>query len=132
MIDDCNQNGSCQNLQSFPDLWNFYVAYKNGGVFTNGIAQHNQMANSFVNIMASALQEYMTNVPLMVGQTPNQDFIDVAWYGLEGTIPYNALSQTDKDRIQFRFNNVELLNQSDVNANGLTITPIGNRVFPCN
>ena len=132
LIDDCNQTSNCTLLQNFPDLWNFYVANQNNGVYTNGISQHNQIALSYVNALGSSLQEFITGIPLSANQTPEQVYTDIAWYGLEGTIPYNALPQADKDRAKFRFENVELLNQSAVNLAGQTIVPKGTRTSPCN
>lgn len=129
ILDDCIVANNCTVLQSYPDLWNFYVANKTGN-FTNGLSQHNQIANSYVNIMGAALQEFITGVPVVTGQQ-SQVYTDLAWYGLEGTIPYNALPVDDKNRIQFRFNNVELLNQSAIDSTGATITPIGTRNLPC-
>lgn len=132
LIDDCTQTSNCTLLQNFPDLWNFYVANQNNGVYTNGISQHNQLAQSYVNALGASLQEFITSIPLSANQTPEQVYLDIAWYGLEGTIPYNALPQVDKDRAKFRFENVELLNQSAVNLNGQTIVPKGTRTSPCN
>lgn len=129
LIDDCIQANNCTTLQTFPELWNYYVANQTGNP-TNGISQHNQIALSYVNIMGAALQEYITGIPVQPG-SQSQVYTDVAWYGLQGTIPYNALPQSDKDRINFRFENVELLNQSSVNPNGVTINPVGTRRTPC-
>lgn len=129
LIDDCIQANNCTTLQTFPELWNYYVANQTGNP-TNGISQHNQIALSYVNIMGAALQEYITGIPVQPG-SQSQVYTDVAWYGLQGTIPYNALPQSEKDRINFRFENVELLNQSSVNPNGVTINPVGTRNTPC-
>jgi len=132
LIDDCSQTSNCTQLQSFQDLWNFYVANQNSGIYTNNVSQHNQIANSYVNILASALQEFVTGVPVGNGQQVMQVYSDVSWIGLIGTIPYNALSQVDKDRINFRWDNVELLNQTATNSSGIIINPVGSRTSPCN
>ncbi|MFC4739955.1 hypothetical protein ACFO3U_08105 [Flavobacterium ponti] len=129
LIDDCVQASNCTTLQTFPELWNFYVANQTGSP-TNGISQHNQIAMSYVNIMGAALQEYVTGVSVQPGMQ-TQVYTDVAWYGLQGTTPYNALPQIDKDRINFRFENVELLNQQSTNPSGIVVSPVGTRNTPC-
>lgn len=131
LIDDCHQTSNCAQLQSFQDLWNFYVANQNNGTYTDILSQHEQIANSYVNIMGAALQEFVTGTPVQAGQPILQVYTDIAWYGLSGTIPFNNLPQADKDRINFRFENVELLNQSSTNQNGTTISPVGSRTNPC-
>jgi len=136
LIDDCNQTGNCAPLSTFPELWNYYFSIKNPSPspFTDGISQHNQLAYSYVKIIGAALQEMVTGYPVPNGPlgVVDQVYTDVAWYGLEGTIPYNNLPQADKDRMKFRFEKVELLNQSALNSSGQTITPIGSRTSPCN
>mgnify|MGYP000685742586 CR=1 FL=1 len=50
LIDDCIQANNCTTLQTFPELWNYYVANQTGNP-TNSISQHNQIALSYVNII---------------------------------------------------------------------------------
>lgn len=132
LIDDCNQTGNCSALASYPELWNFYFSTQNNNNGTNQtdlLSQHTQLANSFVKSIASALQEFSTGSPT-VG-LPDQVYMDIAWYGLKGCIPYDSLPQIDRTRIEFRFEIIEVLNQNGVDSNFQTITPQGVRLFPC-
>lgn len=130
LIDDCNQEGSCADLQTFPLLWNFYVENINAPQGTASAAQHQQMATSYVDFMARALEELVTGnsvPPGSLGGMPSQVYKDVAWYGLKGIIPYDSLPQADRDRLTFRMEQVEVQNQSATNPNGQVITPQGSR-----
>lgn len=134
LIDDCQETGNCSTLGTFPDLWDYYFSTQNNGVFVNNASQHQTLALNFVNIMAAALQEFDTSVASPSGipyTNINQVYIDVAWYGLKGTIPYNNLPQADRNRLEYRFETVELLNQSGVDPNGTAMTPEGTRTYPC-
>lgn len=133
LIDDCNQTGNCTQLATFPELWNFYFSTKNHNLNTDNASQHNQLAQSYVKIIGAALQELITGYP-PIGPlgSPDQVYTDIAWYGLEGTIPYSNLPETDKNRIKFRFEMVEVLNQNAINLSGQTIIPVGSRNSPCN
>lgn len=128
LIDDCYVANNCTLLQTFPELWNFYVLNKNNGVLTNPISQHEELALLYVKSIAIALQQYHTGVPFLSGE-PQQAYQDIAWGGLKGTTPYNNLSQEDKDRIDYR-NNAEIYNQASTNPSGILVaSPIG---IPCN
>lgn len=132
-IDDCYINGNCNQLiNNFPDLWNHFIQNGSNGSITDIMSQHTEMSNIYVNIIASALQEFNTGLQLSNGQVPSQVYLDMAWYGLVGTIPFNNLPQVDKDRIISRFENVELLNQSSTNSSNIVINPVGTRTNPCN
>ncbi len=133
MIDDCFDSGDCNQLiTDFPDLWNFFIQNVSDGSLTDIMTQHTEMSSLYVNIIASALQEFSTGTPLTNGQVPSQVYSDMAWYGLVGTVPFNNLPQVDRDRITFRFENVELLNQSSTNSANIAINPVGTRISPCN
>lgn len=129
LIDDCNIENDCELLQSFPDLWNYYVAHNNQGV-AGGISQHNQMAASYVRILAVALQEFHTGEIVADDEEPEQLYKDLAWDGLEGTIPFNNLDSLEQIRIQ-KVNDAERTNQPQLNISGTAIqaSPVGT---PCN
>jgi hypothetical protein len=124
--DDYTQTGNT-TLYSFPDLWNYYVINRTG----NGanLAQHTQMANNYVNIIACAIQEIQTGISVPAGTQPLQIYQDLAWGGLEDTPAYIAKSSTEKNRIQ-NVNNAEADNTIQNNVSGVpTYFPIS---IPCN
>jgi hypothetical protein len=114
-------NENIYNTQhTFPYLWNYYI---NNGSGNGNLAEHNEMANSYVNIIASALQEFNTNVPVTSNSQIQQFYKDLAWGGLEGTIPYNTplavggnLSDADRNRID-AVNMSNALNIPTINTN---------------
>lgn len=130
LIDDCHQSNNCDLLQTFPELWNYYVAHQNSGVVTDPVTQHEQIALSYVNIIAAALQEY--EISNGITTTNPQVYNDLAWGGLIDTYAFinsPSLTQSDKDRIIAR-NYAEAENLSQTNPSGVVIcTPIGT---PCN
>lgn len=130
LIDDCYLANNCSLLQSFPEIWNFYVINNPTGTLTDLNTQHAEIANLYVNIIGAALQEMFTNTPVTAGMPINQIYTDLAWCGLEGTTPYINLPQSDKDRILNR-QITEYVNQSTVFA-GQTVVPHGLRQGPCN
>jgi hypothetical protein len=123
LVDDNYMTGN-STLSSFPLLWNFYVGTNNSGA---NIAQHNQMANSFVNAIACSLQEFQTGIPVALNGQPDQIYKDLAWGGLEDTPPFIALSQIEKNRIR-AVNLAETTNATQ-NANSTAYNPISQ---PCN
>jgi hypothetical protein len=126
LVDDHDLTGD-NTLNSFPILWDYYVDNFTGG--GGGIAQHNQMATSYINILASALQEFKTGVAVQANVEPLQIYKDLAWGGLKGTKPYNLLSADYKTRID-RVNQAEHDNKPQNNSNGVpTYFPLGS---PCN
>ena len=130
LIDDCYQSNNCSLLQTFPELWNFYVAHQNGGILTDPISQHEQIALSYVDIIASALQEFDNSNGVTI--TDHQVYTDLAWGGLLETQAFlnsPSLTQGDKDRIIAR-NYAEKENSNQTNPSGVVIcTPVGT---PCN
>lgn len=65
-------------------------------------AHHEQMANSYVNIIGSALQEFQTGKPVP-GGIPDSIYIDLAWAGLRETPIYDKTfpkGSVERDRIE--------------------------------
>jgi len=122
LVDDNYETGNL-DLQNFPDLWNYYVELQGSGA---NLAQHNQMANSFVDSIARALQELNTGIPVPEIIQPDQVYKDLAWGGLHETLAYENLSAEEKNRI-IAVNNAENINEPQT-ANGVTYNPISN---PC-
>lgn len=125
LIDDCHQANNCTLLQTFPEVWNYYV--QNQGA--DNISQHNQFALNYVNVIAQALEEFHPGLP-------SQYYLDLAWGGLHETIPYQnndpatrQLTSDDRERIN-KINKAEASNTPQYNPSGvLTYFPLGT---PCN
>jgi hypothetical protein len=58
-------------------------------------AQHEIIANKFVNIIASTVQEFHTGESINSGY-PMQAYLDLAWAGLVGTSIYKEIIQMIK------------------------------------
>ena len=89
VVDDYNTYPTNSPFTNFPELFNTYVSKINS---TNNasVAQHEDMANKYVNAIASALEEYQwndTGIPSSLAD--KQVFLDMAWSGLRGTDVYN-------------------------------------------
>lgn len=132
LIDDCLANNSgCQPIRDLPYVWNQFVNYQNGiePTITSNISQHNQLATNYVNIIAEALEEYQSGLDA-------QYYRDLAWGGLQGTIPYenndpitSKLTTQDRNRID-KISEAEATNQPQSNPSGVLIYfPKG---IPCN
>lgn len=112
-------------INTFPALWNNYVTSLTGE--GADLAEHIQMANSYVDAIARALQEYQTGVKVPDNEQPQQIYKDLAWGGLGETPAYNALSTEEKNRI-IAVNNAENYNTPET-ANGNNYAPVST---PCN
>lgn len=78
---------------NFPGIYDYYVDRwrEDWG--------HQQMAQHYIGIIVDALKEYDNN------QQTQEVYESIAWLGLEGTIAWNNLSQTERDTIsQTRIN----------------------------
>lgn len=82
----------------------------------------------YVDIIGEALQEFVTNNPVATGQAL-QYYTDLAWYGLYGTEPWDALTEDERNRIE-SVAVPEILNEAYF-ANGITTYPQGTRNPPC-
>ncbi|WP_395043792.1 hypothetical protein [Flavobacterium sp.] len=132
LIDDCvSSSSNCNPIKDLPYVWNQYISHINGNspVVTTNISQHNQIATNYINVIEAALQEFQPGLP-------SQYYTDLAWGGLDGTIPYEnddpetrILTLEDKLRID-KILQAEALNTPQYNPSGvLTYFPQG---FPCN
>lgn len=97
IFDDYTNNHNTHAYDNYPFL---YEAYVNG----NGdkqAAHHDQIAASFIDLMAATLQEFQTGVPVAVGSA-DSFYKDMAWGTMQGTYAYNSntyINQEDRDRI---------------------------------
>jgi hypothetical protein len=95
LIDDCYLQNVCELLSTYPELWEYYVNHRNGIYPSNSISHHEEIANSYVAAIASALQAFQPGLPIQV-------YEDLAWSGLEWTSIFDTLhpiGSTSRQRI---------------------------------
>ncbi len=89
VVDDYNTYPTNAPFTDFPELFKIYVN-KTNNVANASVAQHNDMADRYVDAIASAIQEYQLNeTKTPASLTDKQAFLDMAWSGLQGTDVYN-------------------------------------------
>jgi len=118
LFDDYH-NANLSNAGSyddFPFLFDLYVLKKYPASTSAVDIQHQQMAQSYVDAIAKALQEYQTGTPVPSGTNPDQIYIDLAWGGLNDTPIFEATYPTGNPNRQ------RILNRVACEQNG---TPIG-------
>lgn len=87
VVDDYNTYPTNAPFTNFPELFKIYVS-KINKVNTANDAQHEDMANTYVNAIAAALEEYQANTAIPSSIADKQVFLDMAWSGLRGTDVY--------------------------------------------
>ena len=93
VVDDYNTYPTNAPFTDFPELFKIYVS-KINNVDNAEIAQHEDMANKYIDAIASALEEYQTSTTgIPSSLADKQVFLDMAWSGLQGTAVYNKKSQ---------------------------------------
>jgi hypothetical protein len=115
LFDDCYYNNNCAEIKEFPVLWNEYLILKNGGIYPDD-SQHLTIANSFVKILASALQEFNTGIPVSDNVEPDQDYIDLAWKGLEGDMFNLNNSLTHVFNLEYPLGSLKRIRYDQINA----------------
>ncbi|MCW4468316.1 hypothetical protein OGH69_05000 [Flavobacterium sp. MFBS3-15] len=121
LVDDQATGINPNAFEEFPLLYETYVAKTFGP--NPSVAHHTIMSEKYVDVVARALQEYQTGVPVPEGIHPQQIYKDLAWGGLRDTPAYNALSPEEQDRINNRYAAESKNTTFDIQE------PIGN---PCN
>ena len=137
LYDDCYIYNNCTEIMQFSYLWSDYEHQHTGTADPLTDPQHLTIANDFIKIIASALQEFQTNIPT---QNPLQVYKDLAWQGLQGNFPNSnpdnlaqifnleyPLGSLGRERFE-KTNSAEDKQESS-SLNGLPITPIS---IPCN
>lgn len=85
IVDDYNTYPTNVPFTDFPELFKIYVS-KINNVDNAEIAQHEDMANKYIDAIASALEEYQTSTTgIPSSLADKQVFLDMAWSGLQGT-----------------------------------------------
>lgn len=89
IVDDYNTYPTNAPFTDFPELFKIYVN-KTSPIGNASYAQHEDMANKYVDAIASALEEYQwndTGIPSSLAD--KQVFLDMAWSGLQNTEVFN-------------------------------------------
>jgi hypothetical protein len=124
IVDDYNYNYPTNApMNTFPELFEAYVkkTYPNPSD-----AQHKEMANKYVDAMASALQQYDANYTV-----PYQVYKDLAWGGLKDAPIFDKTfppGSVESIRIKNRYG-CESIGHSVGDGTPYTQTPVGK---PCN
>ena len=93
LFDDYH-NANPPNLNAyneFPTLFHYYVTLKRPASLNSADFHHQQMAESYVDAIARALQEYQTGVPVVDGTSPEQNYSDLAWGTLQKTPIFESI-----------------------------------------
>lgn len=104
VVDDYNTYPTNTPFTDFPELFIAYVS-KTRSTFNPTFAQHEDMANKYVDAIASALEEYQANTGIPSTLADKQVFLDMAWSGLQGTDVFNQKfpqGSADRNRIDAR------------------------------
>ena len=101
-------------MTDYPEIWNEYVLLKTG---STSDTNHVSIANYLKDIMASALQEYITGNIVSEANPLQEIYKDLSWSGLFKPFPSepthfdNVLTSQDKLRISIR-KKVEMTNST--------------------
>ncbi|CAH0337316.1 hypothetical protein FVB9288_03071 [Flavobacterium sp. CECT 9288] len=88
IVDDYKIYPTNAPFNGFPELFKLYVQKTGSG--NTLAAQHEDMANKYVDAIASALEKYhLGNTSRPVSLADKQVFADLAWSGLDGTEIFN-------------------------------------------
>lgn len=105
--DDYSTSGNLAVFSEYPELFQAYCDKKYPPYPGQNIDTHHvEMANTYVNAIGSALQEFQTGIPVKNGSTPDQVYTDLAWGGLTDTPIYNTTFPAGSDarkRVENRF-----------------------------
>jgi hypothetical protein len=133
LFDDYH-NANPPNLNAyddFPALFNYYVTLKSPTSLSPADFHHQQIAESYVDGIARALQEYQTGVPVPEGTSPELIHSDLAWGTLQKTPIFEAIYPIGNQNRQRILNRYET-EQTGYPAGQGTLqvqTPLGQ---PCN
>lgn len=109
---------------NYVTLVNQYSAQFNNNA--NDIHHHLYTINNIVNEISTTLKEYGVSKGYNL---PQQFYDDMAWGGLYGTNVYNALPQSQRDRIESTIE-AEFRNSNNSPGNVLGINPRGVQICP--
>ena len=104
LVDDYTISQNPSVFNEFPTLFQKFVDTKYPG--SKDDAHHEEIANSYVEAIGSALQEFQTGIALPYGEKPNQIYTDLAWGGLKEAPIYDkhfSNKPQEKLRIENRY-----------------------------
>ena len=104
LVDDYTASQNPSVFNEFPSLFQKFVDTKYPG--SKEDAHHEEMANSYVDAIGSALQEFQTGVAIPNGVKPDQLYTDLAWGGLSHAPIYDkhfSNKPQEKLRIENRY-----------------------------
>jgi hypothetical protein len=104
LVDDYTISQNPSVFNEFPILFQKFVDTKYPG--SKDDAHHEEIANSYVEAIGSALQEFQTGIALPYGVKPNQIYTDLAWGGLKEAPIYDkhfSNKPQEKLRIENRY-----------------------------
>lgn len=129
LVDDYSSSQNPAVFNEFPILFQKFVDTKYPG--SKEDAQHEEMANTYVEAIGAALQEFQTGVALLSGKKPDQIYTDLAWAGLRDAPIYEKkfpVGTTERLRIDNRYTSEQTGNTIGAGT-AQQQTPIGK---PCN
>jgi hypothetical protein len=100
LFDDQYNNGNTCSYDQFACLYDYYVS-KTYNSTDSQDAHHKEIAESYIEVMASSLQEFQTGIPVI--NSAEQYYIDLAWGSLQGTSIYKSnllIGDDDRDRVE--------------------------------
>uniref|UniRef100_UPI001424A71A hypothetical protein n=1 Tax=Flavobacterium poyangense TaxID=2204302 RepID=UPI001424A71A len=103
LVDDFDASKNPAVFGEFPVLFQKFVETKYPGQKKD--AQHEEMANNYVEAIGAALQEFQTGVVVPYGAKPAEIYTDLAWGGLRDAPIFNkkfAKGTTERLRIENR------------------------------
>ncbi|WP_374174939.1 hypothetical protein [Flavobacterium tructae] len=95
----CGASGICD----FPTVYEAYVQYeitRNPNVLPD--AQHELIANKYVNAIASTIQEFHTGKLVVSSSSLKQVYLDMAWAGLQKTEIFNKIYPNDPNNKNYK------------------------------
>lgn len=126
--DQVAAQGSSAPLTEFPALFEVYVQQKAPtSTWMDPDLQHKQMAETYVNAIAAALQEFQTGNTATT--SIQQEYLDLAWGGLHDTPIFDKtfpVGSTDRSRILNRLAAEQLAADNQSNG-GERQYPIGSK-----
>lgn len=104
LVDDYTASQNPNIFNEFPTLYQKFVDTKYPG--SKEDSHHEQMANSYVEAIGAALQEFQTGAAPAFGTKPDQIYTDLAWGGLSHAPIYDKIFSNkfdDRLRIEDRY-----------------------------
>ena len=132
LISLIGENIACgaSEICDFPTIYEAYVQQqinKNQNILVN--AHHELIAKNYVNVIAAAIQEFKTGIPVVLGNA-SQEYTDLAMSGLWGTTFFNKKYPNDPNNANYneRQRIIKRVQAEKIGGQFGPISPIGT---PC-